>query len=195
MRRASIDDTVACRRWAYLLNISGMWTTDGHMLGIHTVRWCLCMMTNKCSKQVDARLARKYGDRVMATHGSKSRRFPADDLLQLMLDLDYKCFCAQIWPQILAQLHCNSNTLACALTRLVYWNGGPCHSLLLVPLTDDGAVYVDVHLGLPGHVPQFHGNLTRLSQFVAFQTHYEVNAPPYHGPLVQLPCSNFWPSM
>ena len=104
MRRARIDDTVACRRWASMLNISGMWTTVGHMLGIQTVRWCLCVMTNKCSKKVDARRANKYGEQ----HGSNTRRFHADDLLQLMLDLDYKCFCAKNWPQIFAQLHNNS---------------------------------------------------------------------------------------
>ena len=108
MRHASIDDTVACCRWASILDISSMWITDGHLLGIQTLRWCLCMMTNKCSKQVDARLARKYGERVMATHESKTRRLPADDLLQLMLDLDCNCFSAQNWPQILAQLRINS---------------------------------------------------------------------------------------
>ena len=58
---------------------------------------------DKCSKQVDARLANEYGEQ----HGSNSRRLPADDLLHLMLDLDYKCFRAQHRPQILAQLHNN----------------------------------------------------------------------------------------
>ena len=61
-------------------------------------------MTNKCSKQVDARFASKYGEQ----HDSNTRRFPADDLMQLIFDLDYKCFCAQNWPQMLAQLHNNS---------------------------------------------------------------------------------------
>ena len=79
-----------------------MWTTDGHLLGVQSFRWCICMMTSKRTQPVDARIARKYGEKML--HDGRMNKFTADELLQVLLDLDHNCFCARSWPLICTHL-------------------------------------------------------------------------------------------